>query len=79
MSIFELLISDITRTEQKAENTGLMQPQDVSIINYAELLPSNIDKYEFNERAAIIEYDGNKPRHEAEKQAYNELKEYYKF
>ena len=79
MNFFELLISKTHHTETIPNVTEFRQRLDNSIINYAELLPGYIDSYEFEERAAIIECDGNQPRHEAEKQAYNELKKYYKF
>ena len=37
------------------------------------LLPAGIDEYEFEERAAIMEYDGNMPREEAERLAYEDI------
>jgi hypothetical protein len=40
---------------------------------YLELLPDSIDPYEFEERAAIIEYYDNKTRAEAEKIAFKML------
>ncbi|MFA5298970.1 MAG: hypothetical protein WC389_12250 [Lutibacter sp.] len=79
MNIFDLLKSQKNKTVTITTEPVSKQRLGDSIINYAELLPGNIDSYEFYERAAIIEYDGNKPRHEAEKQAYNELKKYYFF
>jgi hypothetical protein len=38
--------------------------------DYLELLPPAVDAYEFEERAAIIEFENNKTRTEAEKIAF---------
>lgn len=42
-------------------------------IDYARNLPPYIDRYEFEERAAIKEFEGNIERKKAEKEAYIEL------
>ena len=78
MRKFDLLISNITESEVISEKQGYKPINNNSIINYAELLTPCIDKYEFEERAGIMEYEGNLPRPEAEKQAYLDLKEKYK-
>lgn len=68
--------------QRKAEQSELLDYKrinNVSVINYAELLPGYIDVYEFLERSAIMEYDGNLSRPEADKQAYFELKIKYNF
>lgn len=45
--------------------------------NYLEQLPPEADAYEFEERAAIIEYYDNKTRAEAESIALEQLKNQY--
>ena len=40
---------------------------------WKSLLPAGIDEYEYEERAAIMEYDGNLPREEAERLAYQDV------
>lgn len=45
----------------------------VKEIKFAVELPEGIDRYEFEERAAILEYDANFPREYAEKRALKEL------